>query len=134
MPPGATVKLEYSSDAQISWKPITNGLAATDREFKWDVSALPLSLGVNWRVVYEGNTNVWDASDEPLPIDPGDFDFFVNDADTNGDVWCTGPGLSCSDPFANPTNPATPVCRSAASCASSSAISATVTTMRTTFS
>ncbi len=109
MPPGATVKLEYSSDAQISWKPITNGLAATDREFKWDVSALPLSLGVNWRVVYEGNTNVWDASDEPLPIDPGDFDFFVNDADTNGDVWCTGPGLSCSDPFANPTNPATPV-------------------------
>ena len=108
MPAGATVKLEYSTDAQISWKPIASNLLASSREYVWDLRTLPLSLCVNWRVVYEGNTNIWDSTDVCRPHDPGNLDFYVNDASTNNDVWCTGPGLALES-GADPTNRAYPV-------------------------
>ncbi|MGD9780547.1 MAG: right-handed parallel beta-helix repeat-containing protein [Kiritimatiellia bacterium] len=108
MPTNALVTLEYSTDFMITWKPIASNVLASTREYLWDVSTMPLSLGLNWRVVYEGNTNVWDASDEPVLVKTGTYDYYVNDnGPTNVDVYCTGPGLPAGT--ADPTNRAFPI-------------------------
>lgn len=108
MPPDAKVTLQYSTDLMINWTTLATNLSAASREYSWDVSGLPLSLNLNWRVVYEGNTNVWDFSDQPVVVKSGTYDYYVNDnGPTNLDVYCTGPGLPCG--VANPTNRQTPV-------------------------
>ncbi len=107
LPDDALVRLEYSTDFQLTWTPIASNLPAASREYLWDVRSLPLSLGLNWKVTYQDNTNVWDASDLPVVVKSGTYDYYVNDASTINDVWCTGPGLPCG--VANPTNRATPV-------------------------
>ena len=108
MPPDAKVRLEYSTDFMLNWTTIATNLAAASREFLWDVSGLPLSLNLNWRVVYESNTNVWDFSDPPVVVKSGTYDYYVNDAYTNGDVYCEGPGRSIAS-GANPTNKTLPI-------------------------
>jgi hypothetical protein len=107
MPPDALVRLEYSTDYEITWHTIANNRAAGDREFVWDVSLLPLTRALYWRVKSQANTNIYDVSDFPVTVKPGNFTFYVNDGSTNGDIWCKGPGLPC-DGGANPTNPAQP--------------------------
>lgn len=108
LPVDSKVRLEYSTDYLISWHPIASNVPVSDREYSWDVRGMPLSLALSWRVVSQANTNAWDYAD-PVKLKPGVYDYFVNDAETNGDVWCTGPGLACNNPAANPTNRATPV-------------------------
>ena len=109
MPSNTLVRLDYSTDAMLSWKNIVSNLAAGTREYVWDVRSLPLSLALNWRVVVQGNTNIWDASDVPVRVKPGVYDYFVNDGGpTNVDVFCAGPGLSVTG-GANPTNRAFPI-------------------------
>ncbi len=104
----APVKLEYSTDYEVTWDVIASNLPAGSREYTWNTDALPLTLAVNWRVVSEANTNIWDVSDCSLPHKPGPVDYFVNDAFTNCDVWCTGPGLPY-DFGADPTNRRYPI-------------------------
>ncbi len=108
MPSNTLVQLDYSTDGMISWKNIASNVAAGKREYLWDVRALPLSLALNWRVMVQDNPGVADASDEPVQVKPGIYDYYVNDASTNNDVYCAGPGL----PYgagANPTNKAFPI-------------------------
>jgi hypothetical protein len=103
------VRLEYSTDYQYSWNVMASNLPAGSRQYLWDVSSLPLSLGVYWKVVSQNNTNIYDVSDCAIPYKPGNFDYYVNDSVTNNDVWCQGPGLPW-DPFNPPgTNAATPI-------------------------
>ncbi|MGD9613307.1 MAG: right-handed parallel beta-helix repeat-containing protein, partial [Kiritimatiellia bacterium] len=107
LPDDALVRLDYSTDYQLNWTTIASNLPAANREYAWEVCSLPMSLGLNWRVVYESNTNVWDASDVPVVLKCGTYEYYVNDTGVVGDVYTTGPGLPCG--VANPTNPATPV-------------------------
>lgn len=110
MPSNTPVRLEYSTDYEITWHPIASGVEAGKREFLWDVgSTLPLSLAVYWRIVSMANTNVYDVSNCGLPYDPGTHDYYVNDNSTTGDIWCTGPGVPW-DAYNPPgTNPAMPL-------------------------
>ena len=110
LPDGARVQLDYCTDYLAgNWTTIASNVPAANRQYEWDVSALPLSLGLNWRVVYEGNTNVWDASDVPVVVKSGKYQYYVNDAGPiTNDVWCTGPGLSI-EAGANPTNKLKPI-------------------------
>ena len=109
MPSNELVKLDYSVDAMISWKNIASNLNAGTREFIWDVRAMPSYQAFNWRVMCQGNTNIWDVSDEPVRIKPFPCDYFVNDTGpTNLDVYCMGPGRA-EGSGANPTNKAFPI-------------------------
>ncbi len=109
MPSNTPVRLEYSTDYEISWQPITTNVVAGKREYLWDVSLMPLSLAVNWRVTSLANTNISDVSDCPLSIKVGTYDYYINDASTIGDIWCSGPGVPW-DPYNPPgTNPAMPI-------------------------
>ena len=103
------VKLEFSSDYEVTWQPIASNIPAGTREYEWDISSMPLSLALNWRVTAQSNTNVWDISDFPISIKPGCYDYYVNDGSTNGDVWCTAPGTAWDPYVSYGTNPATPI-------------------------
>ena len=105
MPGAALVRVEYSTDYQGSWVPIASNLPANSRQLTWNVSAMPLSLAVYWRVVFQANPTVWDACDQPFSVKTRNFDYFVNDASTNGDVWCSQPGRESN----SGTNAASPV-------------------------
>lgn len=109
MPSNTLVQLDYSTDGMVSWKNIASNVAAGTREYLWDVRSLPLSLGLNWRVMVQNNPSVVDASDEPVRVKPGIYDYYVNDGgSTNVDVYCRGPGLAYGA-GANPTNKAFPI-------------------------
>ncbi len=108
MPADTPVRLDYSTDGQISWTTFASNLPVGSREYAWDVSGMPLSLSLNWRVVSQADTNCWGVSDEPVVIKTGTYDYYVNDSSTTGDVWCAGPGLAPGH-GANPTNPAFPL-------------------------
>ena len=109
MASNAPVRLEYSTDYEITWHPIASNRPAGSREYLWDVRALPLTLALNWRVVLQSNTNVYDVSDAPVSVKARNYDYCVNDASTAGDVWCSRTGRPW-DPFSNVgTNPAMPI-------------------------
>jgi len=108
MPSNSLVRLDYSSD-QITWKVIATNIPAGSRQYLWESSTLPLTVALNWRVVLQADEGVQDISDNPVAIKTGNFDYYVNDASTVGDFWCTGPGLPWSDEVTRGTNRSTPL-------------------------
>lgn len=109
MASNAPVRLEYSTDYEYTWQPIASNRPAGSREYLWDVSTLPLSLALNWRVVLQSNTNVYDSSDKPVSLKTRNYDYYVNDSSTAGDVWCSRAGVPW-DPWTTVgTNPAMPI-------------------------
>ncbi|NCA81758.1 MAG: hypothetical protein EOM72_03315 [Opitutae bacterium] len=105
IPDSTLVRLEYSDNYMDSWKPIASNRTVGSRQFDWDISSMPLSLAVFWRVVAQASTNVWDACDLPFSIKTRNYDYYVNDGSTNGDRWCTQVGQEW-----NPgTNSAAPI-------------------------
>ncbi|NCD23099.1 MAG: hypothetical protein EOL90_09190, partial [Spartobacteria bacterium] len=109
LPDDALVRLDYSTDYLQTWTTIASNVPAAARAYVWeDVCSLPMSLGLNWRVVWQGGTNVWDATDQPVVLKCGTYEYYVNDTSTVNDVWCGGPGLTI-DGGANPTNRLTPI-------------------------
>lgn len=109
MPSNTPVRLEYSTDYEVSWQPMVSNLHAGARQYFWDVSTMPLTLALNWRVVMQSNTNIWDSSDLPVSVKTKTYDYYINDASRTGDVWCSGPGLAWSPFVQYGTNPATPL-------------------------
>ena len=100
------VKLEYTTD-YWNWQPITNGLPVGQQQYLWDVSEMPLAVAMNWRVVLQSNTNVFDESDCSVAIKTRNYDYFVNDANTHGDMYCSAPGVDwdASIPGTNSARP-----------------------------
>jgi hypothetical protein len=109
MPSNTPVRLEFSTDYEVSWQTIASNLPAGSRQYFWDVSAMPLTLALNWRVVVQSNTNVWDSSELPVSVKTKTYDYYVNDGSITNDVWCTGPGLAWDPYVSYGTNPATPL-------------------------
>jgi Right handed beta helix region/Periplasmic copper-binding protein (NosD) len=108
MPDGATVRVDYSTDYQLTWTDIVTNQLAESREYPWDVTGLPMALDLYWRVTYEANTNIYSVS-KANSLRSGPLDFYVNDASTNGDVYCQGPGLAWGTLPPPGTNAATPL-------------------------
>ena len=91
LPDTAPVSLEYSADGGGTWTQFA--AAAVDAmEAVWDVSELPSTQLGLWRVRWEGG-DVWDAADRIFFIrGSAPVSFYVNDAETSGDIYCTAPG------------------------------------------
>ena len=70
---------------------------------------MPLSIGLNWKVVLQSDTNVFDISDTPASLKTKNYDYYVNDGSTAGDVWCSSPGMPWDPWNTIGTNPAMPI-------------------------
>lgn len=102
--PGATVKVQYSSNAGASWTDIVTGVPATNRVANWNVAGEP-PMAVFWRVVLESDPSVYSVSGQRFAVNGAKVPFFVNDGSTVGDVYTTAPGSDLNDGL----TPATPM-------------------------
>jgi len=92
---GDTVRLDYSLNSGVEWNTILSNVPVSAGSYRWNVSALPTTIRARWRVVSE-TSNATDAVDKDFIIRNEPQTYYVNDAFTNGDMYCTAPG--------NPTN------------------------------
>jgi len=99
-----TATLSYSTSASGPWVPITTTSAAAGM-WPWDTSIIGSSApGGYWvQVCVNGTCAV--SSNSFTILDPGPRSFYVNDASTSNDVYCTAAcaagndGLSSSNPM-----------------------------------
>ena len=91
-----SVTLEYSLDAGGSWIALTNNIPATNEVYMWDITAVTSSVRAAWRV-RDSSGPTSDSTDELFALrnnalNNGQIDFFVNDANTNADVYAIASG------------------------------------------
>ena len=91
LPSNELVRLEYTTD-YYTWTPIATNLPVGLRQYTWDVSAMPLAVAMTWRVVVESNPTIEDQSDCPVAIKTKNYSYYINDASTSGDVYCSAAG------------------------------------------
>jgi len=94
---GATVRVQYSTNAGQSWVSVATGIPVTNRSLVWSATGLVSSLAGRWRVQDEGNPGIEDASDRSFSIrasSSATFTAYVNDVSTSGDIFSTMPGAS----------------------------------------
>ena len=108
MEPGTKVRLDYSIDYEETWQPIATDLAVGQREYEWDVSQLPLCLALKWRIQVQDELEVQDTTDNYSMVKTHTYDYYINDASTEGDVYCKAAGMSWYD-GATGTNAASPL-------------------------
>ena len=102
---GDTLLLEYSADSSSTWTgiPGAGSEIATNGVYLWDVSSLTPGPLYRVRITCNQETGVTDESAGDFRI--GEFlVFFVNDASTTNDNWCSGLGSDTNNGLA----PATP--------------------------
>ncbi len=89
---GATVKVQFTlNGVMTNWQDIATGVPVTNEFVNWDVSSAG-SVSAFWRVQAEAETNVWDANQQFVSVNGGVAQYFVNDTNTAGDVYCSAVG------------------------------------------
>lgn len=109
MPSNTPVRLDYSVNGKLNWNVIASNLTAGSRQYLWNISELPLTVALYWRVVSQDNTNIWAESDCPVAVKTTNYVYYINDSNVNGLMWCSGPGLPWSSEVTRGTNPLTPL-------------------------
>lgn len=91
--------LEYSADYRTGWQTIATGIAASARQYAWDSDqpAYTSSIVSAWRLVSEDDPSVTDRTDVYWALRNDPLKFYVNNADTSGDIYCTAIGNSAND-------------------------------------
>ena len=89
---GATVRVEFSFNGGSSWSVLSTNIAVTNGMYTVTATNFGSSQFAVWRVVLESEPSVLDANNTNFIFRAGPFTYFVNDASTAGDVYCTAPG------------------------------------------
>lgn len=98
-----TVAVQYSADGGGAWSNLAIGVRATNQAWVWNTALSASSVRGMWKVVSESNTNIYDTSDF-ITLKNTPVAVYVNDPDTNGDIYCTAPG-SDANTGATPGDP-----------------------------
>ncbi len=88
----ATVRIELSLDAGVSWEVIETNILVSSGMYVWANTNFDSSRFARWRVVYESNTNVYGATLTNCVYRKDHFSYYVNDSSSYGDIYCTGLG------------------------------------------
>lgn len=86
-----TVRIDFSPDAGLTWTTLAAGISATG-VFVWNTTNTPSTLLGLWRVQSETDPTVSSTTIRPFALRHGPVAFYVNDASTAGDVYCSAPG------------------------------------------
>ncbi|MDD2236842.1 MAG: hypothetical protein PHG65_06520, partial [Kiritimatiellae bacterium] len=92
LPPGATVRIELSQDSGNTWLPVVTNISALAGEYAWMNTNYPSTFEARWRVVYEADTGVSDATDADFAFHNGPYTYYLNDSTLDNDVYCTAEG------------------------------------------
>ena len=104
-----TLKLEYSGDGGTTWNPIVgaSALAYTAGAFSWNTLPMPSGARYRVRVICNQDPATADISDANFMIHNTGLNFYVNDASTSDDVYCTAVGDDGNDGLSSATPKAT---------------------------
>jgi parallel beta-helix repeat protein len=104
--PDDTVRLEYSADSGTTWGPIpgAESIPCQVGAYVWDISELTTGTRYKVRVTANQGTSATNESGLFQVRHAGATTYYVNDASTTNDLWCTAPGSQTNDG----TSPATP--------------------------
>jgi hypothetical protein len=91
---GHVLNVDYSWDGGSSWLNLAEGILPSANSYAWDTTAVTSSLFGVWRVVSSNEPAVKATSTVYFAVRNTPFYFYVNDANTNGDVYTTAGGLS----------------------------------------
>jgi hypothetical protein len=99
------VMIEFSPDGGLSWSNVASDIPALTGTYDFSPCATfsPTPIG-RWRIVNQGNTNIWDASETNFILRCGPINYYVNDTSTSGDVYCTAAG-STTNTGLDPASP-----------------------------
>lgn len=100
-----TVTIEYSGDNGVSWTNVTAGWPASTGSFAWNTASFQRSARAWWRISSDQNLSIADSMGTFMLDNEGSIPYYVNDASTNGDVYCTAIGNDANDGL----TPATPM-------------------------
>lgn len=92
-----TVTLEYSGDNGVSWTNIASGAPASTGRFAWDTATYQRSARAWWRISSDQDYGIADSMGTFMLDNEGSIPYYVNDASTNGDVYCTAIGNDAND-------------------------------------
>lgn len=91
---GHLVRLEWSPVGTLAWTNIASNVPAAIGFFDWDTTNYGRSACGSWRIVSQTSTSIFDVSRgcTSMRDNEGSIPYFVNDAFTNGDVFCSAVG------------------------------------------
>lgn len=91
--------IETSYDGGDSWQVIASNLYLNADGYLWDVSEIPSTAQALWRIsVLSGGSVVASGTTETaFSIKNEPLVYYVNDASTVGDVYCSAPGNAAND-------------------------------------
>lgn len=92
-----TVTLQYSSNGGSTWSNLSSGVSALGGVYTWDTTLSVNSLDARWRIILDGNTNVWDQTDGLFNLRNDTRAFYINNHATAGDVFTLAVGSSAND-------------------------------------
>lgn len=103
-----TVRIEYSSDNGGTWNAVAASVLADDASgfmgYEWDTKDLCDGPYYLIRITSNEDPDVWVVSERWFTVHNGPVAYYVNDASTDHDAWCTAPGDDVNDGL----TPATP--------------------------
>ncbi len=90
-----TFTIVYTGDNEATWSTITEAAPASEGMYAWDVTGLPASPLYRIHLVCNEDASAEDTSNL-FRVGQGAA-FYVNDASTNKDVYCTAAGSAAGD-------------------------------------
>ncbi len=89
---GDTITLEYSIDNGLTWTVISENIPAEDGYYAWDTAAFSDGALYKLKLTSNEDTDVSTESSNWFYVHNGPIYYYVNDASTDLDEWCTGTG------------------------------------------
>jgi len=96
---GSLVHVDYSWDGGVNWTNIATNVAASAGSVVWNSLNFPSSAQAYWRVVSQSNPSIATTNEKPFSLNNTPLAYYVNDASTDGDVYCIAPGSPDNDGF-----------------------------------
>jgi hypothetical protein len=106
---GQSVRIEYSANGGLSWAPIASGVAASQESYAWDSFPFGRAAAGLWRILSESDASLVSTNDRYFALRNASnlvasVPYYVNDASTNCDVYCSAPGSDVNNGLL-PTSP-----------------------------
>jgi hypothetical protein len=100
-----TVIVQFSPDGGQTWMDISTNAFVNTGTVTWNTTNYPSTAMGAWRVMTTNEPPTIGATETLFAVANNPLAYYVNDASTNGDVYCTAIGISTN----NGTTPGTPM-------------------------
>lgn len=91
------VYVDYSADGGATWSNVATNVSANLGFIEWDTTAYRSSTRGVWRITSQSDGSIVDQTDALFSLNNEPLAYYVNDASTNGDVYCSRAGSSTNN-------------------------------------